>query len=314
MSHHLIDISAPSCTITCKQGQLICRQDDAPDRTMPMEDIGAMIINSFSAVVHNRVVLEAARYGTVVVFCESFRPVAVLLPANRSTETLLTRAQLGLTEGMRRTLWQKTVTAKCLNQAVFVRTLEPSHEQAKRLLEVAAGGSPAKEATCARIYWGILSEHIHCAGFRRRREEPGLNQLLNYGYTVLLARVLQKMFGVGVDPTFGIGHAIRERATPLAYDLMEPFRIAVDSRVVAWVRKGRATSTKDELPPLTVSADYKKWVQGFLDEQVEYEKKRVKTELVIEHVIRSFREALLAKRPTLYRPWILGNTRWDGCS
>ena len=32
---------------------------------------------------------------------------------------------------------------------------------------------------------------------------------------------------VGLDPTFGIFHVTREQATPLAYDLMEPFRPCV---------------------------------------------------------------------------------------
>lgn len=55
-----------------------------------------------------------------------------------------------------------------------------------------------------------------------------MNALLNYGYAVLLSTVLQKLFGVGLDPTFGIFHATREQATPLAYDLMEPFRPCVE--------------------------------------------------------------------------------------
>ena len=48
-----------------------------------------------------------------------------------------------------------------------------------------------------------------------------MNDLRNYRYTVLLSTVLQKLFGVGLDPTFGISHVARERSTPLAYDLME---------------------------------------------------------------------------------------------
>ncbi len=61
--------------------------------------------------------------------------------------------------------------------------------------------------------------------------------MLNYGYAVLLSTVLQKLFGVGLDPTFGISHVARERSTPLAYDLMEPFRTCVDWRVIQWVQQ-----------------------------------------------------------------------------
>lgn len=307
MSHHLIDISAPSSSITCKRGQLICREDNGRERSLPMEDIGAILINSFSAQIHNRVFTTAAQCGTVIVFCENFRPVALLLPANRSTETMLTRAQVGLTDATRRALWHKTVTAKCFNQAGLAQTIAPSASQTQRLLRTAGAPRTAKESACARLYWTMLSRHLGLERFSRTRQEGGLNDLLNYGYTVLLARMLQKMLGVGIDPTFGIGHAVRERATPLAYDLMEPFRVAVDARVVAWVKGSDASA-------LSVTKEYKQWVQGFLTIEAPHEKKRLRVELAMECVLHGFREALAAKRPALYKPWMPGNTKWDGFS
>lgn len=33
--------------------------------------------------------------------------------------------------------------------------------------------------------------------------------LLNYGYAALLSTILQKLFAVGLDPTFGISHVVR---------------------------------------------------------------------------------------------------------
>ena len=82
-----------------------------------MEDVAAVLINSFSATVHNRFLVEAAKHRISVFFCENFRPVCVVLPANRATDTLLTRAQIKAPQKLLRILWQKTVDAKCLNQA-----------------------------------------------------------------------------------------------------------------------------------------------------------------------------------------------------
>ena len=308
MSHHLVDISAASCTITCKRGQLICRDGTGTERTLPMEDVGAILINSFSAQIHNRVFTTAAACGTVIVFCENFRPVGLLLPANRSTETLLTRAQVRLGDASRRALWQKTVTAKCLNQAAVAAVLSPSSRQTERLLGAAGSAGRGKESSCARLYWTVLSRHLGLERFTRTRHGGGLNDLLNYGYSVLLARVLQKMLGVGIDPTFGIGHAVRERATPLAYDLMEPFRPAVDARVVAWLTRA------GEPPPLEVNKEYKQWVQAFLSMEAPHEKKQMTVELAVERVLHSFRESLVSKRPALYKPWMPGNTKWVGSS
>jgi CRISPR-associated protein Cas1 len=88
----------------------------------------------------------------------------------------------------------------------------------------------------------MYGEALGIADFTREREAGGVNALLNYGYAVLLSTMLQKLFGVGLDPTFGINHVVRERSTPLAYDLMEPFRPCVDWRVAQWVRERGAAS------------------------------------------------------------------------
>lgn len=274
-----------------------------------MEDVGAVLVNSFSAQIHNRVFIEAAHCGTVVVFCENFRPVAVLLPANRATDTTLTRAQVALTGAMRQTLWLKTVTAKCVNQAALAQTLNPEASQTQRLANAALSPKHAKESACARLYWSVLSARLRLKRFSRSHQEHGLNHLLNYGYTVLLARMLQKMMAVGIDPTFGIGHAVRERATPLAYDIMEPFRVAVDAKIVSWLEM---PGKKDGR--MAVSKEFKRWVQEFLKMEAPHEKKQMRVELAIERVLHGFRGAIAFKRPSLYKPWMPGSTKWDGCS
>ena len=81
------------------------------------------------------------------------------------------------------------------------------------------------------MFWQIFGRTLNDEDFIRDRGRGGLNHFLNYGYAVLLSTVLQKLFGVGLDPTFGISHVERERSTPLAYDLMEQFRPCVDWRV-----------------------------------------------------------------------------------
>ncbi|MEJ0090172.1 MAG: CRISPR-associated endonuclease Cas1 [Limisphaerales bacterium] len=70
----------------------------------------------------------------------------------------------------------------------------------------------------------------------------------------MLSTILQKLFGVGLDPTYGIGHVARERSTPLAYDLMEQFRPCVDWRVIQWVKEHPDKSQWE------VSKEFRKWV------------------------------------------------------
>ena len=201
-----------------------------------MEDIASIIITSFSAQIHSHLLLEAAKHGISLILCDSFKPASLMLPANRSTDTILTRAQVSLLEKTRRRLWEMTVDAKCWNQLSLATHLAPDAPELKEMERIIGGKNPAKESTCARFFWriygGTLAPHTKPLerSFFRDHKREGLNSLLNYGYAVLLSTVLQKLFGVGLDPTFGIAHVARERSTPLAYDVMEPFRPCVDWR------------------------------------------------------------------------------------
>src|SRR6266571_3252102 len=96
MSFHIVNIDSPQCSLTCKDGQLIRRAPGEPDKTLPLEDVASIIITSFSASIHSNLFLEAAKHGVALIICEAFKPVSLVLPANRSTDTLLTRAVLNL--------------------------------------------------------------------------------------------------------------------------------------------------------------------------------------------------------------------------
>ena len=152
----------------------------------------------------------------------------------------------------------------------------------------------------------MVANRLHDEEFVRDRARGGLNNLLNYGYAVLLSTVLQKLFGVGLDPTFGIAHVARERSTPLAYDLMEPFRPCVDWRVIQWV-KGHPDRKDWE-----VSKEFRRWVTGFPLERVDYLDLTLEIQGVIEGVVRGFRRAVVENQPRYYKPWTPKNSKWAG--
>lgn len=328
MSYHIVSIDEAQVSLSCKDGQLTCRVDgeDKP-RTVPLEDVASIIITSFSASLHSKLLIEAAKHGIALILCESFQPVSILLPANRSTDTLLTRAQLDITGREKDTLWRRTVNAKVKNQLLLAEHLAPDDPKLDDLRTVAGMSHEHKEAMAARLHWGIFGRALGMANFTRDQTQGGVNALLNYGYAVLLSTVLQKLFGVGLDPTFGIFHATREKATPLAYDLMEPFRPCVDWRVAQWMRKhtreAQAASVTSPAPPGPghpshpdgpgVDKAFRAWVTAFPLEKVDYLNMTLEIRGVIEGVTRSFRRAVLEHKPTIYRPWTPNSIKWAGC-
>lgn len=307
MSYHILSIDSPQCSLSCKDGQVTCRVDgEEKARTVPLEDVASIIITSLSATVHSHLLLEAARHGVALIICEAFKPVSLVLPANRATDTLLTRAQIDLTPAERNGFWRKTIDAKCANQVSLAEQLCPGHEGLPGLRSIANGKHPHKEAMCARGYWELFGRVLRLPDFSRDRDEDGVNALLNYGYAVLLSTMLQKLFGLGLDPTFGIGHVVRERSTPLAYDLMEPFRPCVDWRVVRWIQQ------HPDPADWQVTREFRAWVTAFPLEKVEYLDLSLEIRGVIEGMVRGFRKALTEKKPGLYRPWTQKSSKWAG--
>lgn len=305
MSYHIVSIDSPQCSLSCRDGQLIQKNADG-EKSLPLEDIASIIITSFSASIHSHLFLEAAKHGVALIICEAFKPVSLVLPANRSTDTLLSRAILNLSESTRAALWQKTIDAKCQNQFSLARFLRPDDPSLLSLERTAFGKKPHKEAICAKIYWQILAEAADQENFVRDRARGGLNDLLNYGYAVLLSTVLQKIFGVGLDPTFGMAHVSRERSTPLAYDLMEPFRPCVDWRVIQWLREGKSESK------LEVTKEFRKWVTGFPLVKIDHLDFTLDVIGCIEGVVRGFRHSVLENQPRAYKPWTQKNSKWAG--
>jgi CRISPR-associated protein Cas1 len=319
MSFHIVSIDTPQCSLTCKDGQLIRKAPGEPDKSLPLEDVASIIITSFSATIHSHLFLEAAKAGVALIICEAFKPVSLVLPANRSTDTLLSRALLKLEEKQRARLWQATVDAKCRNQYALAERLAPADAALPLLRATAFGKKPHKEGICAKGFWQVFGRAMGEEAFNRDRGSGGLNALLNYGYAVLLSTVLQKLFGVGLDPTFGISHATRERSTPLAYDLMEPFRPCVDWRVAQWaLGKGEGLKAKGEklalesVPRLEVTREFRQWVTGFPLDRVEYLDLELNVQSCIEGVVRGFRRAVLHGDLKHYRPWTPKNSKWAG--
>ena len=305
MSFHIVSIDSPQCSLSCRDGQLVCKTAEG-ERKLPIEDVASIIITSFSAQIHSHLFLEAAKHGVALIICEAFKPVSLVLPANRSTDTLLTRALLKIDEKTVARFWQATVDAKCRNQFLLAAHMRPEDAGLAALRDAAWSRKPHKEAVCAKMFWQIFGRTQEEPDFTRERAGGGLNNLLNYGYAVLLSTVLQKLFGVGLDPTFGISHVTRERSTPLAYDLMEPFRPCVDWRIVQWVRQ------HPEAESWEVTPEFRKWVTAFPLDRVEYLDLELDVRSCIEGVVRGFRRAVLTGDGKHYKPWTPKNSKWAG--
>jgi CRISPR-associated protein Cas1 len=303
MSYHVVTVESPKAVLDCAHGQFFCSTAEGT-RQLPLDDIAAIIVCCFSAKIEMRLLVEAAKRGIGLVLCERFSPVALMLPADRATDTLLTRAWQAASAETLAALWRKTLDAKCANQETLASYWQSDHPALAKIRSALPRHFPAKEAAVAKLYWHVFRDAAGQPDFARKRGDGEINACLDYGYAVLLARILQLCFACGLDPTFGIGHATAERSMPLAYDLMEPFRPLVDARLAGWVRQAGAPSLEDR--------NFKKFLLLFLEQRIGYLGRETPVQAVMERAVRSFRSALLRNEPEAYRPWMACNSKWAG--
>ena len=311
MSYHIINIDTNSCRLTCHHGQLEYTDGLSPPKCLPLEDIGAVVLCAFEATLSSNLLIEMAKHRIGFVLCEHYKPAALLLPADRATDTTLLRHLADMPTMLRKRLWEKTLDAKCSNQAILAESWNPRHENLPELKRLAQSAKSSREAECARLFWGIFADTWTTSSFRRDRKGEGVNPLFNYAYAILLSCILQYLFALGIDPSLGLFHRPREHAAPLAYDLMEPFRSAFEANVARWVEQDKLQTT-DDSPIGAITKNYRQHIAKTLLAEVTYHDKQMTLRQAIEAVCRTFRQAVLQQKSGPYQPWKISTIKWAG--
>ena len=204
------------------------------ERTIPIEDIGMVILDNRRITVTSGVLDALLENNCAVITCDSkSMPVGLLLPlCGHKTQNERFRSQLDSSLPLRKQLWQQTVKQKILNQECVLRS---NTEKETRCMcvwsnDVRSGDPDNLEARAAAYYWRNL--FLDFPDFVRDREGTPPNNLLNYGYAILRAVIARSLVGSGLLPTLGIHHHNRYNAYCLADDIMEPYRPYVDQLVI----------------------------------------------------------------------------------
>lgn len=204
------------------------------ERTVPIEDIGVVVLDHRRITVTTGVMEALLENNCAVITCDSrSMPVGLMLPLyGNTTQSERFRQQIDASLPLKKQLWQQTVRQKILNQAKVLN--KNTGCKVRNMLvwanDVKSGDSDNLEARAATYYWkNLFPSH---PDFIRGREEEAPNNLLNYGYAILRACVARGLVGSGLLPTLGIHHHNRYNAYCLADDIMEPYRPFVDDWVI----------------------------------------------------------------------------------
>lgn len=261
MTNRILDFSTQPAYLRTENQQLVIvsRVEDATESaednaaparplSVPLSDIAVIVLAHAQVTCSTGALAGLLRHGAAAVICDrDHLPLGMLLPiAGHSTQAERFAAQAAAAAPLKKRLWQTIVRRKIAAQADTLFALRDTDGGLRELLARVRSGDPENvEAQAAQRYWPLLFDD---PAFRRRRDAPDANRLLNYGYAVLRAIAARAICAAGLHPSLGVHHHNRYDAYCLADDLMEPFRPLVDEAVVACV--GIYGADAELIPPV----------------------------------------------------------------
>jgi len=265
MIKRTVEISTEGCYVHQKHSQLVIEKDGEKVGSVPIEDLAVLIIDSNRITLSSGLITALAESNIAVIFTDSKHlPVSVSLPFTSNTfqsKILSQQTQVSLPQKKR--LWANIVSAKVLNQSKSLVLCGKDGTSLREISKNIPSGDPKNlEAFAARIYWRKLFGN----DFRRDREKPDANALLNYGYAIVRASAARAIVGTGLHPSFGVHHKNQYNPFPLADDLVEPLRPFIDVKVYSIVQEILAETDSDDELILELNRELKGKILGVLAE------------------------------------------------
>jgi CRISP-associated protein Cas1 len=225
-----VHISRPA-RLSLKDGQIVVAQDDG-EAVLPLEDIAWIVLDGAHATLTTTLISACMDCGIALIFTDvRHTPSGLCLPFHQHhRQAAVAGVQLGISQPLKKRLWQAFVMAKISNQAANLNLcVRPGGGTLEAMAKLTGSGDPQNiEARAAREYWKNLFDD-----FIRDDASDLRNKMLNYGYSIARSAVARALVASGFLPCIGLFHQSASNAFNLADDVFEPFRPFVDRFVFA---------------------------------------------------------------------------------
>lgn len=215
--------------ISYKNRFLVVKQD-IDEKYIHLSEIDTIIVDSISVSISSYLLKELADNKINIIFCDDkHNPYGELQPfysRHNSSKKIL--EQVKWTNKEKDLVWQAIVKNKILNQAFLLKKIKSKQHDliTSYIKEVTIGDKTNREGHAAKVYFNSLFGKSFVRG-----NNDKINASLNYGYAILLSTVSKEIVNNGYLTQLGIHHKNEFNPYNLACDLMEPFRIIIDSFV-----------------------------------------------------------------------------------
>lgn len=299
MIKRVIDISEHAY-IYMRNKQFLIERDQEIIATIPIEDLGAVILQHRAIVLTQAVIIACQENNVVLVFCDrQHLPYSVILPISEanSLHTKILNEQTQVSKATLKRIWKQVVQQKISEQALTLKLLNKNSKPLDYLAkQVKTGDKENHEAQAAKKYWRLLMGD----DFRRDPKTGEVNALLNYGYAIVRAIVARAIVGSGLHPAIGLHHHNQYNGLCLADDLMEPFRPWVDYCVY---------QMKESEQTLEVNKETKQILLGLLSESVIWKDKTLPFMVASHHLIATLKRAYKNNKEKMVFPHLVSRNQ-----
>ncbi len=228
MSFRTVVITRQS-KISYKNRFLVVKQEN-DEKYIHLSEIDTIIVDSISVSISAYLLKELADSKINIIFCdEKHNPFGEVIPYySKHNTSKMIKEQIKWKVSDKDKIWAEIVKNKIMNQALLLKKTKSS--KYKLILsyidEVVDGDKTNREGHAAKVYFNALFGN----GFVRNSDDT-INAALNYGYAILLSTINKEIINNGYLTQLGIHHKNEFNEFNLTCDLMEPFRIVIDSFV-----------------------------------------------------------------------------------
>jgi|SRR6185312_1633056 len=244
-------ISVKNQRIILKNGVDVFSEEQEIEEYVPTGIPYSRIVLGKDGYISNKAVHLLADNHVNLIFVDSFGNFKATIHETMSSFTGSKRriAQYDTFRDSEKVLYlqKQLMISKLESQINFVRD-ETIKSKLKRFQEFITKAKTYKEILSLEGKAGIIYRNYYVGlfdskyGFTQRkndgrRSKPRyatnvINALLNYGFSILYSEIAKIINGEGLDPYFGYYHKSHESEQALVYDLVEPYRVLVESVVL----------------------------------------------------------------------------------
>ena len=155
--------------LSVRDKQLIIKRESAEEVSVPIEDLGFLILDNAQITVTKPALASLLENNTaLIVTDEKHMPSGMLMPLSGNTlQGERFRHQINSSLPLKKRLWQQIIKKKIKNQGRLLHSLDLKDAYLKRLIpKVKSNDSTNMESVAAKYFW---KHFVTIPGFRRER-------------------------------------------------------------------------------------------------------------------------------------------------